>query len=494
MSRTSAASRPAPPPPDSTFGLSAADGAEPAESWPSAAVLVVDDEPGMRNFLVKTLAPRAGQVLAAGSAEEAEALLARHRFDLVILDITLPGKNGIQLLKDLRASGHPGHPSEVILITAFADLDTAIEALRAGAGDFLLKPFRVTQVLNAFRHGLERARLKRENWLLRRALSERTPPADGLVGRSIVIKGLQTALQRVAAVDSTVLLTGESGTGKELAAFALHRLSGHARGPFVPMNCAAASPQTLDVELFGQPGHDGLIVYAQGGTLFLDEVAELPLAQQAALLRMLENRRVRPVGSELEIPVNARIVAATSRPLRAEVDAGRFRAELFYRLQVVEISLPPLRAHKEDIPDLVAHFVGTLAPRLAVPPIEVSEAEMRFLQQYDWPGNVRELRNLIERSLIVGALNVSALYQELARQPGGGAAAAPPPAPKTPGAAGTAGNETVDLATLERRHILAVLDSVGGDKSRAARLLGISRRTLERRFADWADSSSSSAG
>jgi DNA-binding NtrC family response regulator len=454
-------------------------------------VLVVDDEPGMRHFLVKTLAPRCGQVFEAGSAEDAEALLAHHRFDLLILDITLPGKSGIELLKQLRDEGHPG---EVILITAFADLDTAIEALRAGAGDFLLKPFRVTQVLNAFRQGLERARLKRENWLLKRALSERTPPADGLVGRSIVIKGLQAALQRVAGVDSTVLLTGESGTGKELAALALHRLTprrGAPRGPFVPLSCAAASPPALEVELFGQPGHDGLIVHARGGTLFLDEVAELPLPVQAALLRVIDHRRVRPVGSEQEIPVDLRIVAATSRPLRAEVDAARFRAELFYRLQVVEITLPPLRAHKEDIPDLVAHFVGTLAPRLGVPPIEVSEAELQFLQQYDWPGNVRELRNLIERSLIVGALNVSALYHELARKPGAARAATPPRAPPPAAAAGQPGAEPVDLATLEKRHILAVLDSVGGDKSRAARLLGISKRTLERRFADWSGTAGS---
>ncbi|MBA4175984.1 MAG: sigma-54-dependent Fis family transcriptional regulator [Leptothrix sp. (in: Bacteria)] len=441
---------------------------DPAEHWPNAAVLVVDDEPGMRNFLLKTLAPRAGLVLGAGSAEEAEVLLHKHRFDLAILDITLPGKNGITLLKELRAQGNP---CEVVLITAFADLETAIEALRAGAGDFLLKPFRAAQVLGAFRQGLERARLKRENWVLKRELHQRTPPADGLVGRSIVIKGLQAALQRVAAVDSTVLLTGASGTGKELAALALHRLSPHAGAPFVPVNCAAMSATLIEADLFGAPGRDGLFVYAQGGTLFLDEVAELPLALQAKLLRALESRRIRPVGSEQEIPLQVRFVAASNRPLRAEVEAGRFRADLYYRLQVVEITLPPLAAHKEDIPDLVAHFVDTLAPRLGVAPIAVSADEMRYLQQYDWPGNVRELRNLIERSLIVGALNVSALYQCLSR---------PATQPARPVADGV-----TDLQTLEKRHILAVLDSVEGDKTRAAQLLGISRRTLERRCAEW---------
>ncbi len=446
----------------------------PPDLWPLATVLVVDDEPGMRNFLLKTLAPRAGQVLAAGSAEEAEVLLRRHRFDLVILDITLPGKSGITLLREMREQGSP---SEVVLITAFADLDTAIEALRAGASDFLLKPFRLTQVLNAFRHGLDRARLKRENWVLRRSLSQRTPPADGLVGRSIVIKGLQAALHRVAAVDSTVLLTGESGTGKELAALALHRQSAHAAGPFVPVNCARVSPAVIESELFGHAGvgaerRDGLFVYAQGGTLFLDEVADLPLPLQASLLRVLDARRIRPVGGEQEIPVELRIVAASNRPLRREAEAGRFREDLYWRLQVVEITLPPLRSHKEDIPDLVAHFVDTLAPQLGVEPIEVTPEEMAYLQQYDWPGNVRELRNLIERSLIVGALNVSALYQSLERRD-------------------AARHHTLqgptDLLTLEKRHILAVLDSVAGDKTRAAQLLGISRRTLERRCADWAE-------
>ena len=442
------------------------------EHWPHASLLVVDDEPGMRNFLHKTLAPRAGLVLTAASAEEAEQLLQRHRFDLLVLDITLPGKSGITLLQELRAAGNP---CEVVLITAFADLETAIEALRAGAGDFLLKPFRVAQVLGAVKHGLERARLKRENWVLKRALHRRAPLpdglADGLVGGSIVIKGLQAALHRVASVDSTVLLTGESGTGKELAALALHHLSPRAAAPFVPVNCATVSPALIDAELFGAPGRDGLFIYAQGGTLFLDEVAELPLPLQATLLRVLETRRMRPVGSEQEIPVNARIVAASNRPLRVEVEAGRFRADLYYRLQVVEITLPPLAAHKEDIPDLVAHFIDTLAPQLGVAPIDVSDDEMRYLQQYGWPGNVRELRNLIERSLIVGTLNVSALYQGLARTQ---------PLPRA------ALDGPTDLHTLEKRHILAVLESVDGDKTRAAHLLGISRRTLERRCAEWA--------
>jgi DNA-binding NtrC family response regulator len=445
----------------------------PAQHWPHASLLVVDDEPGMRNFLVKALAPRVGHVQEAATAEQAAALLQRHRFDLVVLDINLPGQSGIDLLQQMRAQGKG---CEVVLITAFADLDTAIAALRAGAGDFLLKPFRVAQLLGAVANGLERAGLKRENWVLRRSLSQRTPPADALVGRSLVIKGLHAALQRVAAVDSTVLLTGESGTGKELAALALHRAGPHADGPFVPVNCAALSPSLLEAELFGRPGHDGLFVYAQGGTLFLDEVDELPLALQASLLRVLENRRIRPVGSEQEIPVAARIVAASNSPLRELVDAGHFRADLFYRLQVVEITLPPLSSHKEDIPDLVAHFIATLAPRLGVEPIEVSDDELRFLAQYGWPGNVRELRNLIERSLIVGALNVSALYQGLARSE---AAQRRPAA--TPGA-----TPPTDLHALEKQHILAVLESVDGDKTRAAQLLGISRRTLERRCAEWA--------
>ena len=451
----------------------------PAGVWSWASVLVVDDEPGMVHFIERTLQPLVGQLMTAGSAEDAASLLDRHRFDLIILDISLPGQSGLDWLKALRAAGHG---LEVVLITAFADLESAITALRAGASDFILKPFRIPQVLNSVRQCLDRAQLKRENFLLRRTLRQQAPTPGALIGSSLVIRGLQEALRRTATVDSTVLLTGESGTGKELAALALHHGSARATGPFVPVNCATLSGQQAEEELFGSPGRDGLFVYAQGGTLFLDEVAELPLSQQASLLRALEERRIRPVGSRQEIPVDVRIVAATNRPLEGEVAAGRFRKDLFYRLQVVEIRMAPLRAHKEDIPKLVPHFITVLCARLGLPPIAVTPEELRYLQAYDWPGNVRELRNFIERSIILGSLNVSALYPPMPK------ADEPHPAAahQAPSAVGASLEPVTDLPTLERRHIESTLASVGGDKGRAAQLLGISRRTLERRVAEWA--------
>jgi DNA-binding NtrC family response regulator len=301
-------------------------------------------------------------------------------------------------------------------------------------------------------------------------------PMDALIGDSGAMRRLRADLLRAAGVASTVLLNGESGTGKELAARALHSDSPRARAPFVPVACATMSPERIETELFGHAkgafagatkSRDGLFYYAQGGTLFLDEVAELPLPVQGALLRVLDDRRIRPVGSEQQVAIDVRIIAATNRQLAGEVAAGRFRKDLYYRLQVVEIALPPLRDHKDDIPQLAAHFIQGLAPQLGVEPIDVTPAEMDYLCQYAWPGNVRELRNLIERSLILGSLNVSALY------PGGAK-----PAPSL--------HATTDLHELEKRHILAVLESVDGDKTRAAQLLGISRRTLERRCAEWA--------
>lgn len=448
---------------------------KPAVGWPDWSILIVDDEQGMRNFLVKTLAPRCPFVMSAGSAEEGAEWLASHHVDLIILDISLPGKTGVAWLKELRAQGFLG---EVILITAFADLDTAIEALRAGASDFMLKPFRVPQILNSVKQCVERARLQRENFVLRRGLAQQQRGAYALVGQSRAMTELRTAVLRAADAPSTVLLQGESGTGKELVARELHAASPRAAGPFVPVKCSSLSPELMEMELFGQahgaqPGggaaRDGLFYYAQGGTLFLDGVCELPLAVQATLVRALEDVAVRPVGSAQRLHLNVRVIASTPRRLDEAVAQGRFRADLYYRLKVVDLTLPPLRDHKEDLAALVTHFLSDLAPKLGVPPIAVSDDEMAYLSQYDWPGNCRELRNFVERSLILGGVNVSALY---------------PAPPKGV----TARSTTTDLATLEKRHILSVLDAVAGDKTQAAQLLGVSRRTLERRVSEWSQS------
>jgi DNA-binding NtrC family response regulator len=440
--------------------------------WSMWSILIVDDEEGMRHFLLKTFLPRCHFVAAVASAEEGAELMRERRVDLIILDISLPGQSGLAWLKELREQGYSG---DVIFITAFAKLDTAIEALRAGASDFILKPFRVAQIMNAVRQCHERARLARENYVLRRTLATSPVHPLGLVGTSPAMQQLSGTLRRMAGVSSTVLLHGESGTGKELAARALHALGPRSQGPFVPVNCASVSPELMESELFGHAKgaftgatkpRDGLFYYAQGGTLFFDEIAELPATVQAGLLRVSEDLKIRPVGSQQEFPVDVRIVAATSRSLPEEVESGRFRRDLYYRLQVLQVNLPPLRSHKEDIPALVEHFIVSLAPSLGVERLAVAQAQMAYLMQYDWPGNVRELRNLIERSLILGELNVSALYAQ-------------PPAPAEAGAG------SPDLQTLEKQHILSVLDSVAGDKSRAAQLLGVSRRTLERRFAEW---------
>ncbi len=452
----------------------APEAARAALAWPQYSVLVVDDEPGMRSFLVRSLAARCGRVEAVDSVEAAEQVVDRQRFDLIVLDITLPGKSGVDWLEELRDKGFTG---DVILITAFADLDTAIHALRAGASDFLLKPFRLPQMLNAIQRCFERSRLMRENFVLRREVNGRAGLIEGLVGDSEVMRQTCAVIKRIAPMPTTVLLQGESGTGKEVAARALHRMSPRADGPFVPLNCAAVSAELMESELFGHvkgaytgatAPRDGLFYYAHGGTLFLDEVAELAPALQAKLLRVLEERKIRPVGSEQEIPVDVRIVAATNRRLAGEVAAGRFRQDLYYRLQVVEVAMPPLREHAGDIPALVEHFSQLLAPQLGVAPVAVPAQELHALMaDYDWPGNIRELKNVVERSLILGEFRLDFL-----------------PAPRAPTPT-EAEAESVSLEDLEKQHIIAVLDAARGNKSEAARRLGVSRKTLERRCAAW---------
>ena len=442
--------------------------------WPQHSVLVVDDEEGMRSFLARALGSRCGLVEAAPSAEAAAELVNRIHFDVVILDIALPGKSGVEWLRELKAGGFAG---DVILITAFADIDTAIQALRAGAADYILKPFRLDQILAAVKRSLDRSRLVRENFVLKRQLAERSGD-EGIVGQSEAIQKVRAMVRRLAPLPSTVLLQGESGTGKEVVARALHELSPRASRPFVPVNCGAISPELIESELFGHAkgaftgaadARNGLFYYAQGGTIFLDEIAELPQAIQTKLLRVVEDRRIRPVGSNREVPVDVRIIAATNRDLGRAVAEGRFREDLFYRLDVVAVTLPPVRERPGDIAMLARHFVLQLAPHLGVEALPLTADVARALAEYPWPGNARELRNFIERSLILGHYPLEALaIADAASDLDGDAAGSPD-----------------SLAEVEKRHMLTVLEASGGNKTEAARRLGISRKTLERKCALW---------
>jgi len=436
--------------------------------WADYAVLVVDDEEGLRSFLSRALTARGARVETAGSAEAAAALLADGHFDAIVLDIALPGKAGIEWLRELRAGAYSG---DVILITAFADMDTAIDALRAGAADFILKPFRVDQILNSLQRCFERARLARENYVLRREVADLSGET-GIVGSSQAMRQLYGLIKRVAPTPTTVLIQGESGVGKELAARALHSMSPRAERSFVPVNCAAVSPELIESELFGHvkgaftgasDSRSGLFVYANGGTLFLDEIGELPLALQTKLLRALEEQRVRPVGSTREVPVDVRVIAATNRDLQAEVAAARFRQDLYYRLEVLTLTIPPLRERPDDIVPLAEHFNHQLAARIGLPPLDILPEVAARLAGYRWPGNARELRNFIERALILGHFPVDAEADVV-----GGSKDMP-----------------LTLAEVEKRHILAVLRQCEGNKTRAAELLEVSRKTLERKCAEW---------
>ncbi len=446
------------------------------------SILIVDDEPGIRNFLQRALAKTYGLVEAVDSAEAAEQLRQRCHFDVLIVDINLPGRSGLDWIHDLRR-GHDN--SDVIIISAYADLNATIDALRVGAADFIIKPFRLEQMTASIERCLSYREIKRENAVLRRRIDNfgDGPYSDaGIVGQSTAMQELSQLIRRVAPTAASVLLQGETGTGKELAAAAIHRLSGR-KGPFVPVNCVAISPELFESELFGHTkgaftgahqAREGLFVAATGGTLFLDEISEMPLAFQAKLLRVLENRQIRPVGADREIPVDVRLLAATNRDLASLVRAGRFRDDLFYRLDVVHIRLPVLRERVADIPDLVAFFARALALELGVTPHVFSADDMRRLQAYPWPGNVRELKNFVERTLLLGCPPWESLATAAAR---GGET--------SPRTAADGFPLEWNLDQVERQHMLRVLDAAGGNKSEAARRLGVSRKTLERKLSSW---------
>lgn len=436
------------------------------ENLELASILVIDDEPGMRNFLTKILQPRCKRVEQARSAAEASEILDHIHFDLVILDNIMPGQTGLDWLADQR---RVGFYADTILITAYADLDTAIQALRTGVADFVLKPFRANQILNAAARALDRKYLRRENYLLKHELSEGGSAARGrLLGNSQPIQNVRDVLTKMAPLPTSVLFTGASGTGKEIAARTLHGLSDRADKPFVAVNCAAIASDHIAGELFGVvEGHDrrkdGLLLHADGGTLLLDEVAQLPEQVQAMLLRVLEDQRIRPSGAEREIPLNLRFLFATNADLKAAVAAGSFREDLYHRINVVGIEMPLLSERQEDIVELAALFMSQFSRSLGMPALEMNEEVLLKLSRYDWPGNVRELRNLIERSVILGEF--------------------PDEFSGSGKVTGAQAMETLEL--VEQRHIMNVLDACGGNRAEAARRLGVSRKTVDRKCAAW---------
>ena len=442
--------------------------AEPyGETLTSASILVIDDEVGMRNFLTKILAPRCKRVEAAASPVEASKWLDEAHFDVVILDNILPGKKGLEWVTEQRRLGFF---ADTVMITAYADLETAIAALRAGVSDFVLKPFRANQILNAVARTLDRKKLRQENRLLRHELSADTTAGRGpFIGHSPALGGVRQMLHKLAPLSTPVLFTGASGTGKEIAARTLHALSDRAEAPFVAVNCAAIAPDRIGPELFGviENGDTrtaGLFLLADGGTLLLDEVAMMPPQLQVMLLRVLEDQRIRPVGAERDIPLNLRFCFATNDDLPRAVEEGRFRADLYHRINVVTIDMPRLQERSEDIVELAAHFMRHFSQSLGMPALELDEETLLKLRRYDWPGNVRELKNLIERSVILGAF--------------------PPEFAGQGAVTGARAIETLEL--VEQRHILHVLDLCDGNRAEAARRLGVSRKTIDRKCASWA--------
>jgi DNA-binding NtrC family response regulator len=445
----------------------------------SARVLVVEDQPPVRDLLVEVMRQEGYQAETAGSGEDALRALDRGLYDLVLLDINLPGIGGMDVLQAARALQMD---AEFVMLTGYGSVESAVEAMRLGAFDYLAKPVDVDEL------ALTAARALRERETRRELASLRASAEGGvrsrIVGRSPAMQRLWDLVERVAPTRATVLVTGETGTGKELVARAVHELSDRARRPFVAVNCSALPETLLESELFGHvkgafsgavANRRGLVEEAAGGTLFLDEIGTISHATQVKLLRVLQERRVQRVGGGPEVLVDFRLIAAANVDLGAEVQAGRFREDLFYRLNVFPVHVPPLRERPGDVPLLVQHFRLRFARENGVEPPEVTPDTLARMQAYEWPGNVRELENWVERALILHA----------------GARTLPFDAPRPPGAAqneergllARARAERWSLDRLEREYIGAVLDEVGGHQGRATEILGIDRRTLQRKLA-----------
>jgi len=434
-----------------------------------ASVLVIDDEPGMRNFLSKVLTGTCARVDVMADTRDASRHLDENSYDVIILDNIMPNKTGLEWLAEQRQIGLF---SDAILITAHADLDTAIQAIRAGASDFLLKPFRSNQVLNAVARSLERARLRRQNSVLRHELEagkDILKHRNALLGTSDEIQTARQAIDQAANSHANVVIRGEVGSGKQVAARMLHGASPRAAHPFVWLQCYGMTEQVFQERLFGQlgpqtdgsdSGQEGILLSAAGGTLYLEDVEMLSAGCQNILAELISTGRFSPLGARRSLGFDMRIISSTTRPLGSIVAERVFRADLFYLLTVVEIALPPLRRRTADIIELTSYFSEKLSQRMGteIPPFSPM-ARRRFLS-YDWPGNVMELRNTVERALIHGDFEAAL------------------------GTVATA-LDIEDLASVERRHILAVLDACNGNRAEAARRLGVARKTIDRKCHSW---------
>jgi DNA-binding NtrC family response regulator len=451
-------------------------------------VMVVDDDAVLRRLITDQTALMGFDSTAASSGEEALEALSKSDFDVVLLDIRMPGLSGLDALREIRRMEDA---PEVIMLTADTSLPTGLEAMRLGAYDYLTKPSTLDEIEAVIRKADEKRRLVRQNASLRDAV--RAAPASdastddvpALVYGGAAMEGLVGLAETAARADSTVVITGESGTGKDVLARFIHARSARSDSPMITVNCAAFPETLFESEFFGHERgaftgatatKRGLIEAADGSTLFLDEVGEMPLQTQVKLLRFLEEGSFRRVGSTRDRSADVRVIAATNRNLAEDVSAGRFRADLFYRLNVISLHVPPLRQRREDVPVLIEHFLALYRERFTRPALDLSEEARRRLAEYQWPGNVRELRNALERAVALSTDDrieaAQVLPSEAARV--GGA---------TPEGAGAGTPST--LEELERRHILRVLEETGGNRERAAAVLGISSRTLYRKLREY---------
>ncbi|HET9178578.1 MAG TPA: sigma-54 dependent transcriptional regulator [Terriglobia bacterium] len=452
-------------------------------------ILIVEDEPKMLRLLELNLADDGYTTRTATTAENGLKILASDKIDLVLSDVKLPGMNGLEFLQAVKRANAA---IPVVVMTAYGTVETAVEAMKDGASDFALKPFSIEEIKLIVRKELEVTRLHEENRQLKEALGRRYQ-FDNIVANSPGMQEVLATVEQVAPTNATVLLGGESGVGKDMIARAIHQHSRRVNGPFIKINCTAIPENLLESELFGYEkgaftgavaAKPGKFELADKGTIFLDEIGDMPGSLQVKLLRVLQEREFERLGGTKTIKVDVRVIAATNQDLRAALEQGTFREDLYYRLNVVPISIPPLRDHKEDIPYLVDHFVRRFADSSGKQIEGITPEAMRLLVDFHWPGNVRELENIIERAIVMAGgprIDVGDIRLDIAR-PSGSVAGLDAPAVAADGSALPLLPEGLTLEQFEDKLIQEALQRAGGNKSQAARLLGLSRNALRYRL------------